>query len=124
MNNWNQKTNSGSTSNSITNSTGVFLNTGTVSGSVINQGTSDEARSEVNHLAVKLDDILQTASSDKGLTEFQVLEKALNAVKSDRELSIRLKLALKAGMSAALAQALSHPLASFFIAAIEHWNSK
>lgn len=78
-----------------------------------------EAAAEIQKLLEQLE---QTYSTDTTTGKMQIAAEAIERIKDDPNLAERILSALKAGGAAALAQLLSHPAASFAIAALDDWH--
>jgi hypothetical protein len=81
--------------------------------------TLAEAAAEIQKLLEQLD---KTYSADTTASKIEVATEAIKLIDSNPALTARIISALQAGSVKAFEQFLSHPAASFVIAALEDWQ--
>ncbi len=85
-----------------------------------NQKSLAEAAFEIQQLLEQLEKSYPSKTTVEKLT---FAAEAISRIDSDPKLRPKVISALKAGGMQALAQALNHPVVSFFIAALEDWQN-
>jgi hypothetical protein len=99
---------------------------GDVSGNVQLSGSSTDAEHEFYQAASQIQSILDqlsnSHSTDTVSGKMRLATKAVSIIEKDLNLRQRIVSALKVGSISSLEQLLSHPAASFVIAAIQDWQ--